>query len=210
MSAWLFRPGITEPGAIADGKDVPARQQNTEGIEESVVVPEVVNESVESVIEDFSEWARNYIESSISQRKRLTGVGRELARARRESLVELIRTDPEAAISSALPYEVRLEMPGEIVALLEEPISTAGDYDMISVCFDALNPGGNLIRKAHVDGRTFDVFTYGERLEVTTKRGLSLHGIALDGAMALANDPVRVILPAERSARNIEATGLAV
>ena len=122
--------------------------------------------------------------------------GLELARARREALKALIRTDPQAALARAVPYAVRRGLPEEVVALLETPVSAAADLDVEIACG---LPGGRSSRQQWITlkGERIQAFTYGERGEVMTKQKLSVHGIRIDGVMALSDEPLREWSPEE-------------
>jgi autotransporter-associated beta strand protein len=124
--------------------------------------------------------------------------GVELAKARRVAMKELIQADPQAALERAVPYAVRRQLPKQIAALLETPVSTTADLVVEQACGA---PGGLSWRDQWLtlDGQRLRVFTYGERAEVMTKEKLSVHGIAIDGVMAMWDDPLREWSPEEVS-----------
>ena len=128
--------------------------------------------------------------------------GIQLATQRREAMKGLIQTDPAAALARAVPFEERERLPEEIQGLLEVPIRTTGDLEVIAVCGLARGQTSRIDRFA-VDRRNqteYQAFPVGARLDLTTKRGISIQGIAVDEVMALAADPVRVVPDAERLA----------
>jgi hypothetical protein len=102
----------------------------------------------------------------------------------------LIQDDPKTALSYAVPYAVRRGLPEEIVELLETPVSATADFDVELACG---LPGGRSFRQQWItlDGQRIRVFTYGERGEVMTKQKLSVHGIRIDGVMAMSDEPLR-------------------
>jgi autotransporter-associated beta strand protein len=116
--------------------------------------------------------------------------GLELARARREAMKELIRSDPKAALERAVPYADRRRLPARVVNLLEIPVSTTTDFEAEIACG---LPGGRSFRQQWItlDGERIRAFTYGQRAEVMTKQKLSVHGIAIDDVMAMLDDPLR-------------------
>ncbi|MEY4246269.1 MAG: hypothetical protein RLZZ245_3854, partial [Verrucomicrobiota bacterium] len=145
-----------------------------------------------AALDDFDTWL------AAGQHPDTLARGVELARARRVALKELIQLDPQAALENAVPYPVRRQLPEPVVALLETPVSTTADLVVEQACG---GPDGRSWR-AHwlmLDGQRVRVFTYGQRTEVMSKEKLSVHGIAIDGVMAMSDDPLRE-LPAEEVA----------
>lgn len=137
--------------------------------------------------------------------------GRAWAHGRRDALRELIRTDPERAIAAALPAARRLALPASIQALLEQPVCAEGAFEISIAC--GLGEEGHhdaTERFTTFGGRRYETFTYGRRLDVTTKRALSVLGVAVDDQLALSDSPVRVIPQEERAARGLADDGIAV
>lgn len=124
--------------------------------------------------------------------------GVELAQARRVALKELIQVNPRAALAREIPYPLRKQLPEQVVAFLETPVSTTADLDVEQACGES---EGHSRRQQwlKLGGKRMQVFTYGERAEVMTKQKLSVHGIAIDDVMAMRDDPLRE-LPAEEVA----------
>ena len=52
-------------------------------------------------------------------------------------------------------------------------------------------------RFAHLAGQTYQAFVYGRRLSQTSRTNLPLHGVAIDGKLAVHEDPVRPLEPGE-------------
>ena len=126
--------------------------------------------------------------------------GVQYALARRNALKELIQIDPAAAMAQAIPYEQREALPEEIEQLLEVPIRATGDLEVIATC--GFNDGqmSRLDRFAidKATGVRYEAFPVGSREAVPTKRGISIQGIAVDGVMALAEEPLRILGDQER------------
>lgn len=134
--------------------------------------------------------------------------GLELAQQRRNELADLIDKDPKRALELAVPVAVRRELPADIAALLEEPVSGRGDlYVMAAVAA----PGKTLMippveRSVTMnDGREFEAFTYGRREQVPTRENIAIQGIAVDGKLALTELPGRIMEPMEVAALNAGA-----
>ncbi len=155
----------------------------------------------------FQAWLDEWEAALPAERRALEGEGLALARERRALLREWIRTDPERALAAAVPHSRLGELPASVRSLLEERIDAVGRYDVIGVLYeDGVPPGALLVRRlAHLGGRTYEVFTYGRRLSVRSKESLPIHGVALDGEMAMLDSPVRRLEPSERPLKPLRA-----
>ncbi len=154
---------------------------------------------LEPEFEAFDAW-----QSSFQQSAAATDLaeGIRLASQRREAMKQLIPLDPQAALDRALSYTDRRDLPEEVQQRLEQPIRTSGDLEVVATC--GLS-AGQTSRLDHFavdgsDGTRYQAHPAGARADITTKRGISLHGIAVDDVMALAADPVRIVPDDERLA----------
>ncbi|MEY3275654.1 MAG: hypothetical protein RL153_920, partial [Verrucomicrobiota bacterium] len=93
----------------------------------------------------------------------------------------------------SVPRGVRRGLPPEVVALLEEPVEGVGDLDVMceTPLPGSVEPRRGIRRWARLDGERRLAFVYGERLFHPTLQAAALHGVALDGLMAVAESPVR-------------------
>lgn len=152
---------------------------------------------------EFGLWAETYRQAATpAARASLEPVGVQLARARRQRLAELIETDPQAALEQAVPYRVRRELPAEVQALLEERVSATGFFGVLGTF-----PGDDekpIHRHFDTGQQTYRAFVYGRRLAQQTTESATLHGIAIDSKLAVAEDPVRVLEPEEAADRRAE------
>ena len=97
-----------------------------------------------SAVAGFKSWAENYMGARTPEsRAAMLAEGERLAKARREEMAHLIKSDPEHALAAAVPYGVRKQLPPGIVNLLEEPVSGRGDY---SVTYFTPLPGREICR----------------------------------------------------------------
>jgi len=140
----------------------------------------------------FAGWAAQYVTN-----RSATAVmqGEALAWRRREAMGQLIQTDPAQALAQAAPYEWRQKMPREITRFFEEQVDGRGDY-MVAVGEDF----STALRTVRLGGRTFRAFVYGRRLAEVSRTGIPLHGIALEGNMAVSSEPLRRLTAAEAAA----------
>ena len=119
--------------------------------------------------------------ASPDERVTMEEQGRELGALRRAEMKKLIVSDPEQALLSAVPYEVRMELPKGVVAQLETPVNTHGDY-YVEAHMPA--PGeqldGPAIRRyAEIDGMRYDVNAYRQGLGRLTREDTPIHGVAV-------------------------------
>jgi autotransporter-associated beta strand protein len=127
--------------------------------------------------------------------------GIKLAQQRRDELQALIEKNPRRALELAVPDSVRRQLPAEIVELLEQPIDASGDLASVATTLEG-DRGCQISRKVTLqDGQVFDAFTYGRRGAMPTRDHIAIHGVALDGKLALSEFPGRVLEPSEVAAR---------
>ncbi len=149
-------------------------------------------------VADFQRWAVEYAGAYPEERPGMLGRGQALARAHRARMKELIFTDPRRALEEAVPMVLRQELPGEITTLLESRVNARGRLDVLAL---APGNGGEAgIRRVFTDGegQRFEASVYGRRAAQRTTREAMVHGVALDGVLALHQDPVRPLEPGER------------
>ena len=130
--------------------------------------------------------------------------GVTLAKQRRAALRELIISDPAMALEASIATEVRELLPQAITNELETPVYGTGD--LMVVC--AMPEMGRrelpeIQRSVRLDGHTYRAYVYGRRETETTKLKIPLHGVALDGVLAL-HESVLSELDSVRAAQNTE------
>ena len=147
------------------------------------------------VLGEFRDWLEQYsISGSISASEQK---GQELARQRRAVMAQLVQDDPASAIEQAVPTQLRQKLPTQIQQDVEEQISGYGDY--LVLVFDGVDPAtgefkhGRTERKVVIEGKTYEASVYGHKLEMTTKMNIPLRGVKVDGVVALAESPLRVL-----------------
>ena len=152
----------------------------------------------ETVFEEFRRWSESLIIAGAGADLQQ---GIELAQQRRHALLNLIEKNPRRALELAVPDALRQQLPDEILALLEQRVDGQGDLLVQSTTLD--NDRGCLTTRAATlqDGRVFDTHTYGRRGAIPTRDNIAVHGVALDGKLALSEFPGRVLEPSEIAAR---------
>jgi hypothetical protein len=153
-----------------------------------------------SVFDQFDDWMRGYLSADPSERSALVSEGGKLARQRRIALATLIEGDPERALSEAVPMRTRAELPEAIVQQLEDRVDGRGDLAVIA----SLPVGGEdsdgvkpFDRFVAFPDKSYRAFVYGRRLAQPTIQSIPVHGIAIDGALALHESPIRALEPGE-------------
>jgi M6 family metalloprotease-like protein len=147
----------------------------------------------------FREWTRQYVDASTPFDQALLELeGIALARERRGEMLALIQSDPELALALTVPAALRALLPPSVEELLETRVSGRGDYEILMAVqrLGARQPEAE-IHRATIGGRSYEAFVYGRRSRQQSQEGASLHGIALDGRMAVHESPLRVLEPGE-------------
>ncbi len=82
----------------------------------------------EPVFAGFREWTARFARAGTAAEKAaLISEGLALAEERRNQMADLIDQNPRRALELAVPAAVRRQLPADIVAQLEEPVSGRGD-----------------------------------------------------------------------------------
>jgi hypothetical protein len=144
----------------------------------------------------FDRWAKAYLAASADQKEELLEHGIALATKRRAALKELIVSDPREALARAVPVVVRQDLPGAILAQLEQRINSRGFFGVKATIGGEAAPIRREVRL--VDGAKYDAYVYGRRAQQTTTENAFINGIAIDGALALDERPLRVLEAGER------------
>ncbi|MBU6401712.1 MAG: PKD domain-containing protein, partial [Verrucomicrobia bacterium] len=150
----------------------------------------------------FTDWTHAYLAAPPAEQARLEAEGIVRARVRRQSLAALIQTDPQRALELAVPWSVRQRLPPSVTGLLEEPVSGRGDFQVFAAVPmpGQLDPVSPITRFVTLGRQTYQAYVYGRRRQELTRSRVPLHGIALGSALAVAEEPGRVVEPAEAAA----------
>ena len=148
-----------------------------------------------TALENFAKWAEQFSRSSAN-----VAEGQRLAWKRREAMLELIQTDPAKALAQAAPYSWRQELPPQVTRFLEQQLDGRGDFN-VAVATDFAQGKSTVIRNVQLGGTNYQAFVYGRRLAQSCRTGIPLHGIALEGKMAVSSEPLRELAREEAVAR---------
>lgn len=158
--------------------------------------PLVEQPEVSEIFAKFESWAEDYSKSATSD---TLAAGVKLAQQRRSALKTLIENDPKQALSRALPWRLRNQMPPEVFSLLEQRISTEAKYSVKGArqAPDVATRVKSVQRAVIIQGKRYDAFTYGRREWLGTKYNLPVEGIAVDNSLAMQDSPMRTLEPGE-------------
>ncbi|HWB02830.1 MAG TPA: Calx-beta domain-containing protein [Verrucomicrobiales bacterium] len=147
---------------------------------------------------ELRQWAADFVEAAPGSRVDMLERGRALAGAHRSRMKELILADPRRALEEAMPMVLRQEVPDEITSLLEERVSARGFYGVLGRTNGEGKGGG--IERIFVTsgGKRYQASVYGRRVRQRTTENTLIFGVALDGVLALHEDPLRPLEPGER------------
>src|SRR5438309_2794670 len=150
----------------------------------------------DSAFSGFGFWSQRYLAAPTAADKALLEAeGVALAKARREALSILIKSNPKRALGLAVPWKIRNALPGPIATQLEEQVSGRGRFKVFAA--DAW-PGQTvgklgITRQVLIKGKLYDAYVYGRRLHQVTTPNTALFGIAIDTDLAVHENPVRVL-----------------
>ncbi len=159
----------------------------------------------------FQDWTGRFL--SAASKVDLLPEGLALAKRRRAAFLNLVKSDPQKALALAVPASVRSGLPRELLAELETRIDGIGDLMVHCVEPSPRVGGGAAVRRyVCLNGQTYSAYVYGRRSGQTTKYGIPLHGVALEGQAALSENALEELetgtpLPAEK--RLVDLSGLA-
>ncbi len=153
----------------------------------------------ESALAAFHFWANRFIAASnAANRPQMLAEGVELAGPRRAAFAKLLQSDPARALAETVPASVREQLPAEVLQELETRVSGVGDYSVLMADPYRGGPTVETLRRVvRLNGRAYRARVYGRRLGQTTKHGIPLHGVALDGVLALHEAALRQLEPDE-------------
>ena len=159
-------------------------------------------------LRNFSKWADEYAKSPQRSKEQMER-GVQLAKARREIMRTLIEMDPEAALASAIPRDVRIQLPKEVVEHSERRISGIGNLEVKAITPETGAKMNEPLVKRSVQlaGENFQAHVYGQLKGFGTVDQLYLHGVAVDKYLALSETPMRPLEVGEPLApnRSVEA-----
>ena len=132
------------------------------------------------------------------------GEGLALATARAEAMRGLLLSDPRTALSLALSPPERAQLPEDVARHVEQWRDGRGMLHVIGAVDETASPGFERFVTFDQDPTVLRAGVFGRREAQPTREHLRLHGVALDGLIALTDSPLRRLFPGEASTLPIE------
>ena len=146
----------------------------------------------------FEQWKARYLSAEQTVRARLEAEGVRLAEQRREGFRGLLLNDPERAIELAVTPVEREVLPASVTRHLEQWRDGVGTLHVVAgVGAEDAPPA--LERFVTFNGldEVLRAGVFGARLNSATRENVRLHGVSLDGAIALTDRRLRRLFPGE-------------
>ena len=171
-------PEHVKPSPLARSKVAPAHPSST---------PPPAQDSA-SAFRSFNGWATQFLSGvpGVSEAR-----GAALAWKRREAMLDLIQTDPAQALALAVPFHWRTALPPSVTRYFEQQVDGRGALDVAIA--ESVTGKTTVLREARLGGRRYHAFVYGRRIGQPCQTQIPLHGIALDGKLAVSAAPVRLL-----------------
>ena len=147
-----------------------------------------------AAFENFSQWAKAFTNGAVTIMD-----GQRLAWKRHEAMLELIQTDPQRAIELSVPFELRQRLPPPVTKFFEEQVDGRGDLEVLAAT-DFSTGSTATFRNVQLGDRRFQAFVYGRRNGQVSQGNIPLHGVTLDGKLAVATSSLRELSLAEATA----------
>jgi hypothetical protein len=107
-------------------------------------------------------------------------------------MLELIQTDPQQALALTVPFGWRSALPASVTRFFEQQVDGRGALD-VAVAEDFKQGNERMIRAVRINGQAYEAFVYGRRLRQGCQPQIPLHGIVLEGKMAVSAEPIRLL-----------------
>ena len=152
---------------------------------------------------NFSQWAEQFLAGAASAS---IAEGQAMAWKRREAMRGLIETDPARALARAVPFHWRTTLPSSVTRFFESQVDGRGALN-VAVATDFTQGKSTVYREALIGGQRYEAFVYGRRLRQVSQQEIPIHGIALDGKLAVQAEPLRLLGVEEAAARESQPGG---
>jgi len=154
-------------------------------------------------IADFGQWLARYEAAQADDRPSLVAEGVRLAKRRQPAMRRLIATQPHLALQRAVPRLAKLPEP--VARYLEQHAEGLAEYTVTVACGGPGHRSCKVERTLELNGQRLTPRWQGRRAHLGSKSGLPVHGIVLDGQMAIADEPARELAAAEKTALGLPA-----
>ena len=136
------------------------------------------------VFAKFDDWWTQYASVDASDRPAFVEKGIALAKNRRDAMVALIEKDPAAAIEKSFAEEYHNALPVLLGPLVEKHVRGLAKLTVTK------GKNGALDRKITIEKETWKAFLSGARLELNSREEIPIHGVVLEGRVAVDGSPL--------------------
>ena len=133
---------------------------------------------------EFDAWWQQYITVATSERAALVEQGIAAAKNRRKAMLTMIENDPAQAIKLAFAEEYHTALPEPIAKLVEVHVRGLAQLTV------SKKKDGVTTRRVSIQGQSWRAYLYDERLKLNTREEIPIHGIALEGLVAIDGSPL--------------------
>ncbi len=157
---------------------------------------------IDAAFARFNHWVERFESAAADTREGLLAEGILLARERRSEMLGTIRTQPRLALELGLPRRVRSELPQAVLEFVEQRVSGRGDLTVLAALAEPGREGKvpPLSRRVTLGEQEYEAFVYGRREDESSRYRVALHGVAMDGLLAVDENAGRILEEAELSA----------
>ena len=132
----------------------------------------------------FDDWWTQYGNVAAAERPGLVEKGLALAKNRRDAMVELIEENPAQAIEKAFTEEYHNALPAAVAPLVEKHVRGLAKLTVTK------GKHGVVQRNVTMEKESWKAFFYGVRLDLNSRGEIPIHGVVLDGRVAVDGSPL--------------------
>jgi hypothetical protein len=149
----------------------------------------------------FGAWLKQWADTPQGARRELEREGARLAAARRSEFQAMLTSDPQQALAHAVTPLERLALPAAITEHLEVWRDGVGSVHVIAVVpvedGETKEETERFVTFDDAPGEFLRAGLFGQRALEATRTQVRLHGVALDGAIAVTDSRLRLLQPGE-------------
>ncbi|MGH8018680.1 MAG: hypothetical protein ACREIA_10365 [Opitutaceae bacterium] len=174
--------------------------------QQAAEAPELApNAAIEPGIAGFDAWLERYLAADGNDRPGLIAQGVAVARARRPEMLRVIQHEPARAFEIAPSERVRAQLPEPVLAEMATIVSGSGD--LIQMCSTGELHACEEHHEIEIGTANYIAHLFGRRAAYHDAKNISVHGLALNGHLALWDSPVREIETSASGAIELESHG---
>ena len=164
-----------------------------------------------SKITAFNDWAKTWQAADVAGRDAMREEGVKLATVRRPEMKALIVKSPRMALDHAVPRVILQDLPVEIAALLEQPVSATGDLNVYRGRPEGPVADGTELTLRYFEttaGKSYKARVSDELQTLNSTKSVALRGVAIDREFAVASNGVRQLENGERISKMAKVESL--